>query len=619
MASRFCGRLFPVTCCCLALLAIGVFMSCQNVQTQRSAAQQKPTAEDYHSLSGILVVPENPRPGQPFWVVGMGQRALSGINTRVLHENVTILPVKSRQGSGLPFWWADYYDSLPTGVYSAVLFAGDSLILKRGLEIDQNHEAPTVQIWKTRTSWTPLYEQLFSVWVNALFDHSSEDSSWTSLHTLTQNAQQNLLFNSLGFSEDGGSKPPHVVMEPDCADNPFFLRAYFAWKMGLPFGFHLSDRGYQGKAPQTRQWITNESHSTRTNPVARFNVFLRLVMDGVHSGTARTALSNEKADYYPVALNREALRPGTVFADPYGHTFIIIAWKPQSEKLPGRLLAVDAQPDGTVAVKRFWEGNFLFNTYEVVGEPGFKAFRPMVLKNGQLQSLTNNQLTDSSGFVPFSLVQQKMERDSFYDRMDQLINPQPLQANDLLTYLIEALHEQLRVRVKSVANGEAYRKAHPGSIIPMPGNARAIFQTGGLWEDFSTPNRDLRLLIAMDAIETFPQKAAAHPERYRLPANLTQKEIIQQLENLMLKETSSRNIAYCNSNGDTITLNLHEILRRKASFEVAYNPNDCIELRWGEADDSLKKTTCRHRTPASQYAIMQNIRKWFEQRLHPPT
>lgn len=321
------------------MLIIAMFTSCQNVQTQHSETQPKPMPEDYRSLSGVLVVPENPRPGQPFWVVGMGQRALSGISTRVLHENDTLLPVRSRHGNGLPFWWADCYDSLPAGVYSTVLFVGDSLVLQHHFEIGQIHEPTTTQIWRTRTSWTPLYEQFYSVWVNALFDHSSEDSSWTSLHALTQNVQQNLLFNSLGFSEDGGPKPLQVVMEPDCADNPFFLRAYFAWKMGLPFGYHLSDRGYQGKAPQTGQWITNESLSTRTNPVARFNAFLRLAMDGVHSGTARTALNNNNTDYYPVALNRESLRPGTAFADPYGHTFVIIAWKPQSEKLPGRLLA----------------------------------------------------------------------------------------------------------------------------------------------------------------------------------------------------------------------------------------------------------------------------------------
>ena len=64
-------------------------------------------------------------------------------------------------------------------------------------------------------------------------------------------------------------------------------------------------------------------------------------------------------------------------------------------------------------------------------------------------------------------------------------------------YVIKALHEQLLVRVKSVETGENYLKAHPGTIVPMPGSANGIFQAGGQWEDFSTPNRDLRLLIAM--------------------------------------------------------------------------------------------------------------------------
>ena len=41
---------------------------------------------------------------------------------------------------------------------------------------------------------------------------------------------------------------------------------------------------------------------------------------------------------------------------------------------------------------------------------------------------------------------------------------------------------------------EAYMQAHPGTVIPMP-SGQGIFQSLGLWEDYSTPNRDLRLLI----------------------------------------------------------------------------------------------------------------------------
>jgi len=42
-----------------------------------------------------------------------------------------------------------------------------------------------------------------------------------------------------------------------------------------------------------------------------------------------------------------------------------------------------------------------------------------------------------------------------------------------------------------------------------------IFQAGGQWEDFSTPNRDLRLLIAMDAVLGFPEKVASSPDDFK--------------------------------------------------------------------------------------------------------
>jgi hypothetical protein len=60
-------------------------------------------------------------------------------------------------------------------------------------------------------------------------------------------------------------------------------------------------------------------------------------MNGVHSGSARTALSNERSDYYPVPLMRASLRPGVVFADPYGHTFVLVRWIAQTRDQPGTL------------------------------------------------------------------------------------------------------------------------------------------------------------------------------------------------------------------------------------------------------------------------------------------
>ncbi len=571
------------------------------------------------TVTALFVIPEQPSPGQTFWVVAIGQSTLDNLNSQIFGKNDSVHSKEARFGNDFPYWRAEKYDSLPRGTYTANLLLGDSLLRKRQFIVAAANPVSASKIWQTEKSWDAHYEELYSGWINMLLGQLAEGSSWPSLHELTQNHERNILYNSLGLNEDDSLSPVHVVMQPDCADNPFFLRAYFAWKMGLPFGFHLCDRGYQGKAPKTDRWITNETSSLRQNRVAKFNSFLRLVMDGVHSSTARTALNQNGTDYYPIQLSRQAIRPGTIFADPYGHTFVITAWKPQTPDQSGLLLAVDAQPDGTVAVKRFWEGNFLFNTHNVVGDPGFKAFRPIIQADEKLQLLANEQLTDSSAYIPFSLVQSKMERDSFYDRIDRLINPQSMNVFWVLQNLVGALHEQVLVRVKSVALCEEALKAKPGMIIPMPGSANAVFQTGGLWEAYSTPNRDLRLLIAIESVEQFPQKAAADPRRYLLPDTLAASEIIEMLNEFLDRETSSQNITYINSGGIPTTLSLKEIIGRKEAFEMAYNPNDCVETRWGAAENSVEKALCKRRAPQHQTLRMQNIRKWFAQRLHPPT
>ena len=45
-----------------------------------------------------------------------------------------------------------------------------------------------------------------------------------------------------------------LVIRPDCADLPYFLRAYFAFKMGLPFGYAKCTRGGGGEPPKCHEW-----------------------------------------------------------------------------------------------------------------------------------------------------------------------------------------------------------------------------------------------------------------------------------------------------------------------------------------------------------------------------
>ena len=117
----------------------------------------------------------------------------------------------------------------------------------------------------------------------------------------------------------------------------------------------------------------------------------------MHSGNGRTADNDDNTDYYPVPLTEESLRPGTIYADPYGHVLILVKRVPQTSDAAGLFLAVDGQPDGTVARKRFWRGNFLFAQDPTLGSPGFKRFRPIVReKNGTLRRMSNEEIAKNA-------------------------------------------------------------------------------------------------------------------------------------------------------------------------------------------------------------------------------
>ncbi len=571
---------------------------------------------------GFLVSPSVVGPGDTVRVVAAFESDPGG-RARLTFEGPggPVKPMRTRKGGGPPFWRSAEFRAGEAGTYTAGVMVGKVKVAGEAIDVPAKAAAgiPRRGVWQSREGWSRPWENLYSAWLEALFLDSDERASWDTLHAVMRDPGRNLLYDHLGLGEDEDASPNRVDMTPDCADNPFYLRTYFAWKLGLPFGFHECAWGSLEVAPRAERWWTNVSVGAAGNAAQRFRYLLPMVENVVHAGNGRTAFRAEGNDYYPLPLTRKDLRPGTVFADPYGHTLTIVRWVPQTSKRPGLLLAVDAQPDGTIGIKRFWRGNFLFVTKGVVGEPGFKAFRPIVLEGGQERLMTNAEIAASPEYGNYSLEQEKMEPDVFYGAMERLINPAPLDAESAFQDLFRALQEQLIVRVESVGNGENYMKSHPGSVIPMPVGGSAVFQTTGLWEDFSTPNRDLRLLIAIDTILGFPDKAAADPEAYRIPSRKTAADVKERLLELQEKWGRAMSITYERSDGTPQAVTLGEILERRDALEMGYNPNDCAEVRWGAPPGSPEMASCRRRAPAYQLARMNEMRRWFRERLHPPT
>ena len=150
----------------------------------------------------------------------------------------------------------------------------------------------------------------------------------------------------------------------------------------------------------------------------------------------------------------------------------------------------------------------------------------------------------------------------------------------------------------------------------MP-DGRSIFQTSGAWEDFSTPARDFRLLIAIDVVRGFPDRVARQPQRYAMPKGKDIAQVEAEMQNVLASELATRKFAYTRSDGSSWTLSLKDVIDRAAALEMAYNPNDCVELRWGAPPDSEEASTCERHAPAEQRAKMLKYRTWFRERHWP--
>jgi hypothetical protein len=574
--------------------------------------------------TSVLLSPELPQPGDRIRVLFSSEER-PGASVALESESESggaagaVVSVRTLgTGGGPPWFWAGETDGLGAGDYRVLLRANDGAVACRSFTVKTRRRAADrgLGIWATRREWDRSAERLYSAWVEHLFN-GPEGTRWQGFHQLTRDPRRNLLHSHLRLGEDeAGSK---LEMDPDCADAPYTFRAYFAWKLGLPFGWHECRFGSRTGPPECGFLRTNadtpESEPAtgqgpqrdRRPPLARFADWVSGLKDIVHARSLRTDLRDDATDLYPLALTRNALRPGAVFSDPYGHTLTIVRWVEQSDSQAGAMLAVDAQPDGSLRIKRFWRGTFVFPETHPIGGHGFKAFRPIVPGPDGLRPLTNDEIALAHGYGDVSLEQARFGGAEFYATVSRLINPRPLPPEREYRALHEALIAQLELRVTEVQAAEEILAASPGRVIDMP-RGREIFHTTGAWESLSTPCRDMRLLVGMDALLAFPAEAA------RAAPGPHAGTLKSELSALHRRWSSELSIRYARSDGSGQRLTLLELLERRAAFEMAYNPNDCPELRWGAAEGSAEAASCKRRASAAQLQQMRAMRHWFVRR-----
>ena len=608
----------------------------------------------------MLPLPSAPWNGAPLRILVAAEKPLDGELLLITPDGRVAAKSRDRYGGPPYFWFAE--TAAPTaGSWHATLTldnaAAECTTITREIAVSA-HKPPGPHvvedsIWQVRNTWNRATENLYSAWIAKLFDAAlGVEPSWKAWHEVLRDRSRNFLFNYLGLGEDNVA----MTLRPDCADFVYFLRAYFAFKMSLPFGYSNCSRGGGGTPPKCYEWfdiqhpevtrpppppaaITAPTTATHTiaqlqqmfpqsvaPPASRvtkqlglaasFGEYLRAVGDVVHSGSVRTSASDDNTDFYPVPLTQETLRPGTIYADPYGHVMMLVRRVSQSGGAAGAFLAVDAEPDGTVTRKRFWRGNFLFVHDPALGSPGFKRFRPIVReKNSALRRPSNKEIAKNPQYSDFSLEQSRLGAEDFYDRMDDVMSPEQLDPSHAMEEAVTALEEQVKTRVTAVENGRKFQNGGHGDA-DMP-NGASIFETSGAWEDFATPARDFRLLIAIDVVRGFPDRVARRAERYAIPNGKTVAVVKAELQSVLGSELAARKFSYTRSDGSLWTLSLKDVVDRAADLEMGYNLNDCVEVRWGAPAHSDEVSTCKRHAPTAQRTKMTEYRTWFHERHWP--
>ena len=414
--------------------------------------------------------------------------------------------------------------------------------------------------WKlSRNLWSEEDEKVYSRFVEALCD-----SKYSNLNRFIKDSKANPLY---------GEEDKKFNLSPDCADLPYILRAYVAYKLRLPFSYTAS---ISGKGGDQRYSKGNKPTSFKDEDYfsSPQNLFSQVTL--INSGYFRMAADSEDSDHYPVKISKKSIVPGTVYYDPDGHVAVVAKVTED-----GRVRVIDAHPDRTIS--KPWFGA-KFTRGSKTNGGGFKKWRPIrYTSGGNTVRTRNHNISDYSADDQFQKSYSFRGRSGlgYHEYIRQALTDENRGADPVrdFAFMMQDLYEDISYRAVAVniaIEKGIHLKPHPGSL---PWN---IYGTDGLWEEFSTPSRDARLKVAFREFYDRSRQMVIEQEQFgtsgarELAARLLQKydELSGQLQ-----------ITYVNSAGRKMTLSFADVNARL--FDLSFDPYHSIEFRWGARGDEL--------------------------------
>jgi hypothetical protein len=399
------------------------------------------------------------------------------------------------------------------------------------------------------------------------------------------------------------SDPPSRRFESDCADLPYVLRFYFAWKRGLPFSYARAVTPRDGATGDERYARGGNAVSARADGLGGRNALdiIAQIRSDVSTATYRIHPDLDGGDLYSPAIEPGSIRPGTMIYDPAGHVAIVYRIDPD-----GRIHSFDAHTDFSLTQMTF---DVRFARMRPALGAGFKNWRPMALAGGQpgkdgiwhdghVVVAANRDIADFSveqfygtGVRPADDAWDSGRFTDHGETLDFYDFVRARMAGELVFHPIREISEM----TTALCNDLYYRAAavelsRPLASQPHPVRLpRNIYGTDGDWEIFASPSRDARLKTAFKYLRDTAVRFVAMERGDRRHLSYDGSDLAADLLNAYRRASAACTIRYRKSDGSTVSLSFEQA--RARLFALSFDPYHCPERRWG-ASDPAELATC---------------------------
>ncbi len=366
----------------------------------------------------------------------------------------------------------------------------------------------------------------------------------------------------------------------DCGRLPFVLRAYYAYRMKLPFAYQtVNNPTLAGRYTPQGNMVTGFRDQSNIRNVT---TFFRSAVGSYFTAYYRVPPETDPsapgafADTYPVAISKLGVRPGSVYYDVGGHIAIVLAVKPD-----GSIVTWNGHPDGSNSVRAFTEANFpnppsgkrnlggflRFRSWKATGNTADKKAIPDA--NQEAYSLEQyDRKWASEGKSFYAWLKQRLGGGGKTDPIDTF--------STTVAEICTKLNDRNLVVEKAIGAGLNHA-THPG----LPRN---IYQAEGVWEQFASPSGDLRAKMSLVEIYNLVKSstaaiAAGDRTQYNFSGSVVDlaKAFVSTWNQFKVK--SECNVIARDTNGNPMRVDLDTTL--KTAFDWSFDPYHCPELRWG--------------------------------------